>query len=315
MVNQADLVVLALTSRIVASQAKPMSAGEFWRLARGGSVTDLVGMAPDAVASTFGVPHAEADRIAALLERRTALAFAIEQLDHLGTWTVTAAGDAYPQRLAQRLRDAAPAVLHGVGDRALLNAEGIGIVGSRDVDDDAGDVTSAVAEAVVRHGATLISGAARGIDQIAMNTAFGIGGSVVGVVADSLERAIAKPSTRQAVTRGRVCLVTPYAPTAGLTTAAAMGRNKIVYALSQTVVVVRSNAESGGTWSGASEALRHGYSDVVSWVGKGSADGNQRLVDLGARPIASLDEVDIALAKPGEAAQPAQGADQLSLPF
>jgi predicted Rossmann fold nucleotide-binding protein DprA/Smf involved in DNA uptake len=313
-VTQADLAVLALTSRIVPSQAKPMSAKEFWSLSRGGSIADLVGMPPATIASTYGVPRAEADRIASLLERRTALALAVEQLEHTGTWTITA-GDAYPARLLQRLGDSAPAVLHGVGDRKVLEKDGVGIVGSRDVDDDAADVARLVAEAVAGLGMTLVSRAARGVDQIAMNTVFGLGGSVLGVVADSLDRSIAKPSTRQAVMRGGVCLITPYAPAADFTPALAMGRNKIVYALSRTVVVVRSSAESGGTWSGASEALSRGYADVVSWVGRGSAEGNHRLVELGARPVASLDEIEPVLAAPGKSSRPPPHADQLSLPL
>jgi predicted Rossmann fold nucleotide-binding protein DprA/Smf involved in DNA uptake len=315
MVKQADLAVLALTSRIVPSQVKPMSAGEFWRLSRGGSIAGLVTMRPEEVASTFGVSRAEANRIASLLDRRTALALAVEQLDHTGTWTITAAGDAYPRRLVQRLGDGAPAVLHGVGDASLLVTDGIGVLGSRDFDDSAADVTRQVAGAVVELGVSLVSGGARGIDQISMNTAFGLGGTVVGVLADSLESAIAKPSTRQGVTRGGICLATPYAPTAGFSPASAMGRNKIVYALSKTVVVVRCDLESGGAWAGASEALSRGYADVASWVGRGSASGNERLVELGARPITSLDDLASVLAAPARPVVAPQQADQLSLPL
>ena len=314
MVSQADLAVLALTSRIVPSSAKPMSAAEFWRLSRDGSIASLVGMAPDAIASTFGVPRDVADRIAALLDRRTAVALAVEQLEHTGTWTL-AAGEAYPSRLHARLGDAAPAVLYGVGDRALLDQDGVGVVGSRDVDDDAADVARLVAEAVARRGRVVVSGGARGVDEVAMSTAVGIGSAVVGVIADSLDRAIAKPSTRQSVVRGGLCLLTPYAPTAAFTTAAAMARNKIVYALSSAVVVVRSDAESGGTWAGAAEALTHGYGNVAAWVGTGSTEGNRRLVQLGARPVASLDDIEVVLALPGRSGPSAEPADQLSFPL
>jgi predicted Rossmann fold nucleotide-binding protein DprA/Smf involved in DNA uptake len=314
-VNQADLVVLALTSRIVTSPAKPLSAGEFWRLCRGGSIADLVSIAPAELASTFGLSNDEAGRVEALLERRTALALAVEQLEHKGTWTITSAAEGYPRRIVDRLNDEAPAVLHGVGDAALLPTEAIGIVGSRDIDDDAADVTRRVAAAVAEGGYSVVTGGAQGVDQLAMNTAFGIGGPVVGVLADSLERAIAKPSTRQGVSRGGICLVTPYAPAAGFTPASAMGRNKIVYALSKTVVVVRSNLESGGTWSGATEALNRGYANVASWVGPGSASGNQRLVELGAQPIAALDDLASILAAPERPAVASQPADQLSLPL
>jgi predicted Rossmann fold nucleotide-binding protein DprA/Smf involved in DNA uptake len=183
------------------------------------------------------------------------------------------------------------------------------------MDDEAAEVTRQVAAAVADGGCSVVTGGAQGVDQLAMNTAFGVGGPVVGVLADSLERAIAKPSTRQGLSRGGICLATPYAPTAGFTPASAMGRNKIVYALSKTVIVVRSDLETGGTWSGAAEALSRGYANVASWVGPGSAAGNQRLVELGARPMTTLDELAPILAAPARPVVVSQSADQLSLPL
>ena len=42
-------------------------------------------------------------------------------------------GERYPEAAyVTRLGDAAPVVLHGVGDTSLLNDDGVGVVGSRD---------------------------------------------------------------------------------------------------------------------------------------------------------------------------------------
>ena len=61
-------------------------------------------------------------------------------------------------------------------------------------------------------------------------------------------------------------MVSPYHPTAGFSAGAAMGRNKLVYALSDVAVVVSSGQASGGTWTGASEALKAGWVPVlVAW--------------------------------------------------
>jgi predicted Rossmann fold nucleotide-binding protein DprA/Smf involved in DNA uptake len=54
-----------------------------------------------------------------------------------------------------------------------------------------------------------------------------------------------------------LCLVTPFSPNAGFSIGAAMGRNRLIYCLADYAIVVASDAESGGTWAGATEALKN----------------------------------------------------------
>jgi predicted Rossmann fold nucleotide-binding protein DprA/Smf involved in DNA uptake len=150
-----------------------------------------------------------------------------------------------------------------------------------------------------------------------MNAAFELDGHVVGVLADALSDAVRRPSTRRAISGGTVCLVTPYAPTAGFSAGNAMGRNKIIYGLCRAVVVVRSDEGTGGTWSGAVEALRKRWTPVLSWTGPGSAQGNRALLAKGAFELTAMDELKTHLsAEPVVAAAAVSdpGA-QLSLPI
>lgn len=316
MLDETDLVVLALTSRVVPSPVPPLSAGEFWPLARAGDLLLLQGKSAEDVASDLSIPGELADRISRLLERGTALALALEQFEHSGIWTVTGGGEHYPARLIDRLGDGAPPAFHGVGDLQLLQVDGVGVVGSRDVDADGAHVAREVAYAGVDAGLPVVSGAARGVDQQAMNAAFERGGQVVGVIADSLERTVAKPSTRQAVAGGQICLVTPYTPTAPFSAGNAMGRNKVIYALSRCVVVVRSEEGTGGTWAGATEALRRKFTTVVSWTGIGSAAGNVALLTQGAVELGDMAELAQIIAAdptpPSKASRRPSG-DQMSL--
>ena len=64
-----------------------------------------------------------------------------------------------------------------------------------------------------------------------MNVALDAGGCVVGVLADALTRTANDPEVRRAVADERLCLATPYAPSAPFSAGNAMGRNKILYAL------------------------------------------------------------------------------------
>lgn len=316
MLRQPDLVTLALTSRIVPGDVSPLSAKEYWPLSRAVELPDLLGKSAQDIAAETSIANELADRVARLLERGAALALALEQFEHGGVWTITAASDTYPAPLRSRLGDAAPPLLHGVGSADLLSTPGVGVVGSRDVDADAAQLARETARQSVALSLPIVSGAARGVDQHAMNAAFEFGGQVIGVLADSLERTVSKPSTRQAVAGGQICLVTPYGPKAPFSTGNAMGRNKIIYALSRCVVVVRSDEGSGGTWAGAAEALRRKLTTVISWTGPGSAVGNQALVALGASELAESGDIEDLIRGAENAIAPSASipaSDQLSL--
>ncbi|MGH9277984.1 MAG: hypothetical protein ACRD12_07745, partial [Acidimicrobiales bacterium] len=97
----------------------------------------------------------------------------------------------------------------------------------------------------------------------------------------------------------------------GFTTGNAMGRNKIVYGLSRATLVVASAKGEGGTWSGATEAIRKRYGRVGVWVGAGGGPGNQALVEAGGAPVAQPESVleleAIAPAGDGDVSQMALG--------
>jgi predicted Rossmann fold nucleotide-binding protein DprA/Smf involved in DNA uptake len=288
MLDDQDLAALALTSRLIESDAKPLSSREFWALRRNVEPTMLHGKTATEIASEFAIPHEEAERIARLLDRAAGLAIALEKLDHSGIWTITGVGQRYPEWLRNRMRDAAPVVLHGVGDTSLLETDGVGVVGSRDISSEGSRVAREIAQIAVRSGLPVVSGAARGVDQVAMNGALEAGGQVVGVLADSLKRTVTRPDTRRGVADGQICLVTPYTPHAPFSVGNAMGRNKIIYSLSRCTIVVASDHETGGTWAGAVEVLKNRYGRVASWTGAGSGAGNSALVERGAIELSDV---------------------------
>ena len=107
-------------------------------------------------------------------------------------------------------------------------------------------------------------------------------GVAAGALADSLETTVRKPDVRELLLDGRLVLVTPYAPTAGFSVGAAMGRNKVIYGLAEFGVVVSSDFQTGGTWAGAVEALKAGWCPVFAREGAEVPKGNRELVKLGA---------------------------------
>jgi predicted Rossmann fold nucleotide-binding protein DprA/Smf involved in DNA uptake len=288
MLDEPALAALALTSRLVESSAKPLSAREFWELRRQVEPSSLQGMTAHQIAAELAVATKDAERVASLFDRGVGLAIALEKLAHSGIWTLAGVDDDYPQHLRERLGDHAPVILHGVGDCGLLEAEGVGVVGSRNVTEAGSHAALEIAHSAVKLGLHVVSGAARGVDQSAMNGAFEVDGIVIGVLADSLERAVARRATRRGVLNRQICLITPYSPSTPFLVGNAMGRNKIIYGLSRYTIVVASDT-SGGTWNGATEALKNGFGRVASWSGAGSGAGNNALMELGAAELTDVD--------------------------
>jgi len=61
-----------------------------------------------------------------------------------------------------------------------------------------------------------------------------------------------------------------------------MGRNRLIYALADFALVVSCDAERGGTWAGATEALKAGWVPVFAAEAAELPEGNRRLAQLGA---------------------------------
>jgi predicted Rossmann fold nucleotide-binding protein DprA/Smf involved in DNA uptake len=206
----------------------------------------------------------------------------------------------YPQLWLQKLGDQAPAMLHVAGNIRLLNEQAVGIVGSRDVDEAGGEFAKQAAETIVEQGFLVVSGGARGVDQIAMNAAFTARGNSVGILADSMAKTVGKRETQGAIDSGTVCLVSPFSPSAGFQVGNAMGRNKLIYALSACTLVVAAAEGTGGTWAGAVEALEKKLCPVLVRAEEPIPPAHKKLISMGGNGIASRSELVERLANPNE---------------
>jgi len=279
---------LLLTNRLVPLGAKPLAAREFWQLVERVDPADLLHADAATIAERAGVDAAEAARYRTLLDAATAMSFEQERLADGGVSLVSALDESFPARLRDRLGDGCPPFLLTAGPVDWLEGPSLGVVGSRDADQPALDLARRAGEVAVRHGWSVVSGLARGADHAAMDGAHDVGGAVVGVPAEGISLASRSAAVRRRVHAGELCLASPYAPDARFSAASALGRNKIVYALSKVTFVVTAEDGSGGTWAGAKEALERRYCPVAVWMGDGASDGNHALVRRGATPITEL---------------------------
>ncbi|WP_419553987.1 DNA-processing protein DprA [Candidatus Poriferisodalis sp.] len=312
------LATISLVSRLCADRVRPLKASEFWKLSArlGTGPSCLLGMKADDLAAAHDFIGDFAHRIGALMGRATALAFELERLEQSGIRTLTPFDEHYPTRWPERLGPKAPPLLYAAGATELLGIAGLGVVGSRDVSPLGAEVAVEAAKCAVVRGIPLVSGGARGVDQLAMNAALDWGGAVVGVLADSLSRKLRNADVRAAIHDGRAVMCAPYSPDASFSAGNAMGRNKLIYAQAAVTLVVASDQGSGGTWTGATEALDRQFGRVAVWRGPGEGPGNEDLERHGAVPISEIEQLDTLLDgddadanidAPPLAARPAQG--------
>jgi len=269
------------------AQARPLSPKEWAKFASWLSQKNLT---PESLLNADLVPLLEGWvdskvnrlRLEKLLSRGAALGLAMEKWTRAGLWVMTRSDADYPKRLLKRLGKISPPVLFGCGKKSLLNSSGVSIVGSRNVSDEDADFTSNLGKRVANSGLSVVSGGARGVDQLAMLGALNASGTSIGVLADSLLTSSMSKKYREFIASGDLVLVSPFNPEARFNVGNAMGRNKYIYCISDAAVVVCSTPEKGGTWNGAIENIVKEW--VPLWVKENPSisSGNGLLKNRGA---------------------------------
>ena len=286
--SQAIVLLCSMIGRADDEPVRPLAPKEWSELERkiASSGIDgpdgLLGLSAADVARELDVELSLADRIAALLGRECQMEIELERLSERGIGVLTRIDREYPSRLLNSLKHVAPPVLFTAGRRGLLDRGGIAAVGSRNIDEGGQAFAREIGRKCALSSLPLISGGARGADVLAMQSAIEAGGAAVGVLADSLERAVRGADLREALENGNLALITPYSPSASFTVGAAMGRNKLIYALADYAVVVSSEVETGGTWRGATEALKAKWCPVFARTSADTPAGNRELLKKGA---------------------------------
>lgn len=276
------------------SPAKPLQLGEYnemvrWLVSQKKRPESL--LENETKAQAIEALGFDARRLNNLLDRGIQLGFALEEWHRQGLWVISRSDGIYPQRLKRHLREKAPPLLFGAGNPSLLSGGGLAIIGSRNVDTQGKEFTQQVAEQCAANNLPVISGGARGVDQISMEGALNSGGTVIGILADSLLKKSLTRNARHAMNEGKLLLLSPYHPSAGFTVGTAMGRNKLIYAMADYALVISADHKKGGTWAGAEEELsREKPIPVFVRSGENVPQGNEKLLELGAFKWPAIDK-------------------------
>jgi len=189
---------------------------------------------------------------------------------------ITSDHAAYPARWLAVLGHAAPPALWMAG--TMPEGQFVSVVGSRKVARKHCLFARAVGREAVALGYAVASGGAAGCDTASMAE---VGARGVEI----LPRGICASDART----GR-CRLSTRPPGEGFTSAAAMERNALIYAISDRTVVVHARLNEGGTWAGARVALRRKLCAVLVRNNPGDA-ACRALIALGAIPIEAPEDL------------------------
>ncbi|WP_252176145.1 DNA-processing protein DprA [Endozoicomonas sp. 4G] len=287
--TQAVLLLSCYFSKPRKDEAKPLTVAEYARFAEWLRGNQFM---PSSLFSDFDTIFGKwkdpkktvtAGRVKELLGRGMAMSLALDKWQKAGIWLLTRSDREYPSRLKKRLGITSPPVIFGVGNKSILETGGLAVVGSRGIGEEDTEYTQTIGSQAAKEGINIVSGGARGVDETAMLSALNAEGTAIGILPDSLLKAALAGKWRRHLQSNNLVLISTYYPEAGFSTGNAMGRNKYIYCLSDCSLVVRSDKDKGGTWSGAKENL--GKEWVSLLVKPSEVDGNIALLQMGGKPL------------------------------
>lgn len=303
--SQNSNAIISLCSHLCVGEGiTPLEPKEWSELAknlldRGFAPENLFDFSKDDIIKKLNLTDEYAERIVKLIERTPSLSFELGEYENMGITVVTRADSIYPSKLKKVLGNNCPPLFYYAGDMSLLNKQYVGYVGSRTISDDDIEFTKSIVAKTVGRGYGIVSGGAKGIDTVAEEEGLKLGASVVEYLSDSMMKKMNKSAIIKAVREGRMLILSVTKPDAPFNVGVAMMRNRYIYAQSSGTIVIRSEYNKGGTWSGAVENLKYGWCKEFC-RDKKSYPGNMALVEKGAIPIDDSWDGDINSINSGE---------------
>lgn len=197
----------------------------------------------------------------------------------------------YPASL--RTIDASPPVLYVRGRLTSQDEWAVALVGTRHASTYGREVAQVLATELARHGITVVSGLALGVDTVAHRAAIEAGGRTLAVLGSGLDQLYPPQNRGLAQTiAGQGAVLSDYPLGTRPDANNFPPRNRIISGLSRGVVVVEAGERSGAliTAKFAAEQGRDVFAVPGSILHPGSA-GCNGLIQQGATPLLSVDDI------------------------
>lgn len=209
-----------------------------------------------------------------LLEDRSTLEAYLKRGEVCGCIPASRISPHYPMAVRNRLGMDAPGCIWMKGNPELLGLPGVALVGSRDLHWENQKFAAEVGKQAARQGYVLISGNARGADQIAQSACLEAGGKVISVVADSLLKHRHDD---------RILYLSEDGFDLPFHAQRALSRNRLIHCMGIRTFVAQARAFQGGTWDGTVRNLRGQWSQVFCF--QDGSPAAAELIQMGAEGI------------------------------
>lgn len=301
-------ICVTLCAKICTGGVRPLEAKEwsaFYNVLNGKGVDPacLYGWEQDDFIKNLEIPAEYAARLFSLVSREPQMREKIIAYARLGIRAVTREDADFPSKLKHMLGATCPPVLFCAGDTSLFEEKLAGYVGSREANKDDLAFARFCVKKTAGLGYGVVSGGARGVDFACEDEGLDLGCKVVEFPSDGMIKRLKNPKTDRAIKDGRMLMASLAPPEGGFNLGFALMRNRYIYVASSGTVVIRSDFNKGGTWSGATDCLKHGWCKLLCRQ-KAAYEGNSALIARGAVPVDINFDGDIsAAAKPDEPVQ------------
>ena len=251
-----DQGFLLLTSTLGDLDRRPLMVAQFRGLAKRVQEAERDVSARDlevADLMALGYDQVMAERIFGLLSGTNALREYLRRGESCDCVPITRLNPLYPGAVRRRLGLDSPGVLWAKGDVTLLGLPAVAVIGSRDLQVGNREFAEEAGRQIAKQGYVLVSGNARGADQAAQEACLEAGGSVISVVADSLQ----KQELRE-----KVLYLSLDDFDQEFSAHRALHRNHVIHSMASLTIAAQCTLGKGGTWDGILVNLKNGWNPV-----------------------------------------------------
>jgi len=149
----------------------------------------------------------------------------------------------YPLNLKINLKNSAPPLLFFKGNKKLLNAKNISIVGSRNVFEGGINFTKKITKELTLSGLNIVSGYAKGVDTISHLSALENDGTTIFVLSYGINDFKRKKEFSDLKLNDNSLILSQFLPETNWSASNAMIRNKTIVGLSNAVIIIQAGPE------------------------------------------------------------------------
>ncbi len=228
------------------------------------------------------------------VESRQNLGFGIlelEELSHNG-YGILFRSD-FPKRLKKLNLKQRPPFYYYIGDINILNSQkALSVVGARDANEDELQSVAKITSDAAEQEITVVSGGARGVDSVAVETALQNGGKAIIFPVEGLSAWARKKEYRKYIQNGQVLILSVQPIQARFSGSYAMQRNKFIHSTGDVTLVASSQIsgkKKSGTWEGVAENIKEKWSPLYVI---GQSEGAEKLKEIKvAQSFTSLERI------------------------